>query len=141
MSWHCYSSQRYSFDWLEAFEYLIWNDISFSWHFADYWWKIIMCLLKFQISMYINLFFTLFSHFMLVFTVLINLKSYLWIMKAQLLLVICVKNICLLLFRSDFCNYGVKLRTILIGHSVTSLPPNWKMIAHTIGSCNKKCMW
>lgn len=141
MSWHCYSSQRYSFDWLEVFEYLIWNDISFSWHFADYWWKIIMCLLKFQISMYINLFFTLFSHFMLVFTVLINLKSYLWIMKAQLLLVICVKNICLLLFRSDFCNYGVKLRTILIGHSVTSLPPNWKMIAHTIGSCNKKCMW
>lgn len=33
-------------------------------------------------------------------------------MKAQLLLVICVKNICLLLFESDFCNYGVKLRTI-----------------------------
>ena len=64
-SWHCYSSQRYSLHTLEVFVYLIWDDISFSWHFDDYWWKNFICLLKFQVSMYINLFFTLFSHFVL----------------------------------------------------------------------------
>lgn len=55
-------------------------------------------------------------------------------------LVICVKNIYLLVCGFVFCDYGVKFRTILIVHPGISPPLKWKMRCHIIGSCNQKCI-